>query len=49
MKAIEINCEWNTTRYNDGVSLEKGPLKALKNDSALTCKIAKFYQKLIRG
>ena len=30
MKAIEINREWNIKlQYNDGVSLDKGPLKAL--------------------
>ena len=32
MKAIEINCEWNTSqRSNDGISLDEGPLKVLKN------------------
>ena len=39
MKAIEINCEWNT-RLNDGLSPDKGPLKALKN--GLQNKILKY-------
>ena len=30
MKAIEINRDWNIKlQYNDGVSLDKGSLKAL--------------------
>ena len=32
MKAIELNCEWHgIQRSNDGMSLDKGPLKGLKN------------------
>ena len=31
MNAKEINCEYRTQNSNDGVSLNKGPLKALKN------------------
>ena len=31
MKTIETYCEWNTQCSNDGMSLDKGPLKVLMN------------------